>query len=256
MPYAWLGVAKTQSGIELRQFDQQKQKTTTANLKNNKIWLRAHCDFDTEKAMFSYSTDGQNFTDVGEEFIMIFQGRTFQGVRYSLFNYNATGAEGGYADFNSFVVDEPRPHGLTQPIPYGKTISLYSLADNTVLANWKDFVRPLAANDKQSQGNKRQFKVVDAGNGRIALQSVADGGWVTVKGNGGMAEVRIEKERAGDASVFQWQDMQRGDLMLMSLQTHRYLYAGPHAEDLCSADAPGTRPDRKDGACFVWKVEE
>ncbi len=256
MPYAWLGAVKSKDGFELRQYDQQKQKVLNVPLKNKQVWLRAHCDFDTEKAMFSYSTDGKSFTNIGEEFIMIYQGRTFQGVRYSLFNYNTSGVNGGYADFNSFIVDEPRPRGLTKPIPYGKVISLHSLADSTVLANWKGFVRPLAANDKLAQGSKQQFKVVDAGNGRIALQSVVDNGWVTVKGSGGMAEVRIDKERSGDASIFQWQDMQRGDLMLMSLQTHRYLYAEPFARDLSSADAPGTRPDRKDGVCFVWKIEE
>ena len=71
-----------------------------------------------------------------------------------------------------------------------------------------------------------------------------------------MAEVRIEKEEKGEASQFQWQDMLRGDLMLMSLYTHKYLFADPHAKSLCSADAPGARPDRKDGACFSWTIIE
>ncbi|MCK4297308.1 MAG: hypothetical protein KAX28_11725 [Candidatus Marinimicrobia bacterium] len=56
----------------------------------------------------------------------------------------------------------------------------------------------------------------------------------------------------GEASTFQWQDMLKNDLMLMSLKTHRYLYADPNAGSLCSADSPGTRPDRKDGSRFVW----
>lgn len=66
--------------------------------------------------------------------------------------------------------------------------------------------------------------------------------------------MRIEKEEKGDASLFQWQDMLQGDLMLMSLATHKYLFADPNARSLSSADAPGTRPDRKDGSCFVWKL--
>ena len=98
--------------------------------------------------------------------------------------------------------------------------------------------------------------MLDRGNGRVALQSVADNGFVTVKGKGGMAEVRIEREEKGDASLFQWEDMLRGDLMLMSLATHRYLFVAPDAGDLCSADSPGTRPDRKDGSCFTWRIAE
>jgi len=125
-----------------------------------------------------------------------------------------------------------------------------------VLVNWKDFVRPVPAGNKLAQGNARLFRVIDKGNGRVALQSVADNGFVTVKGMGVMAEVRIEKEEKGEASQFQWQDMYHGELMLHSLYTHRYLFADPHAGSLCSADAPGTQPDRKDGACFSWTIVE
>jgi len=187
---------------------------------------------------------------------MVYSGRTFQGVRYGLFNYNTTGKEGGVADFNDFIVDEPRSFALTRPIPYDKEITLMSLADSTVLANWKGFVRPVSARSKLVKDNAIKFRVIDRSNGRIALQSVADGGWVTVRNLGGMADVRIEKEPQGDASLFQWQDMQRGDLMLLSLFTHRFLFADPFAESLCAANAAGTRPDRKDGVCFSWAVIE
>ncbi|GAA3920441.1 glycoside hydrolase 43 family protein [Chitinophaga oryziterrae] len=256
LPYAWIGVTKKAGGFEIQQFDQQTGKLNVAKLNGTRIWLQAHCNFDSEKALFSYSIDGKNYTRLGDEFIMIFQGRTFQGVRYSLFNYNTLNKEGGYVDFNSFIVDEPRPHGLTKPIPYGKIITLTSLADSTVLVNWKNFIRPVPSSEKPAQGDNAKFRVVDRGNGRIALQSVANGGWATVTGIGTMAEVRIEKDEKGEDSQFQWQDMLRGDLMLMSLYTHKYLFADPNAKSLCSADAPGTRPDRKDGACFYWTIVE
>ena len=55
---------------------------------------------------------------------MIFQLKTFQGVRYSLFHYNDRGAPGGCADFDRFTVAEPHPRGLMQPIPLGRTVSL------------------------------------------------------------------------------------------------------------------------------------
>jgi xylan 1,4-beta-xylosidase len=256
LPYAWIGVNNNNGTSEIKQFDQQTGKVIIEKVNAARLWLRVHCNFDTEKAIFSYSTDGNIFHLMGDTTIMVFQLRTFQGVRFSLFNFNTNGVEGGFADFNNFIVQEPRAHGLTKPIPYGKTIVLTSLADSTVLVNWKDFVRPVSINAPFSEGKASRFRVLDRGNGRIALQSLVDSGFVTVKGLGGMAEVRIEKEEKGEASLFQWQDMLRGDLMLMSLATHKYLFADPNARSLTSADAAGARPDRKDGSCFTWQIIE
>ena len=266
LPYAWLGIAKTATGFELQQFDLTTGKVISVTdipaLKVDKksksatIWLQVNCDFDIDKASFSYSEDGTNFRKIGDEFVMVYQLKTFQGVRFSLFNYNTNGVNGGYADFNSFEVYEPQPGGLTQPIPYGKTIQLTSLGDNAVLVNWRGFVRPVGRNSPFAKENASYFQVIDKGNGRIALKSVSSGGFVTVNGLGLMADVRIEPQEQGDASTFQWQDMLRGDLMLMSLKTHRYLFADPFAGSHTSADSPGTRPDRKDGSCFSWKIVE
>ena len=254
VPYEWIAVSKRGSVTEVNYFDQQSDKKSTQAVNGSRIWLRTYCDFITEKASFAFSTDGSYFQPIGDTTVMPYSLRTFQGVRYCLFNFNTTGKEGGWADFNDFDVYEARPHGLTQPIPYGKLITLTSLADSTVLVNWKGFVRPVAATDRFAAGRVSQFRAVDKGNGRIALQSVADGGFVSVKGAGLMGELRIEKEEKGEASLFQWQDGLQGDLMLMSIATHKYLFADPHAKSLCSADAAGTRPDRKDGSCFSWKV--
>jgi beta-xylosidase len=253
-PYVWLGVTKKSISAFIKVFNQQNGKADSALITSKKVWLQVHCNFDTDKALFSYSVDGTNFKTLGDTVIMPYQLRTFQGIRYALFQFNTKGVNGGYADFNDFTVDEPRSKGLTKPIPYNKIITLTSLADSTVLVNWKDFVRPVATTDPLANGKQAQFKVLDRGNGRIALQSVADNGFVTVKSAGGMAQVRIEKEDSGDASLFQWQDMLKGDLMLMSLSTHKYLFADPGAKSLTSADAAGTRPDRKDGACFFWTI--
>ncbi len=256
LPYAWIGVVKSGNAIEIRQFDQQKNTPVIAPFAGNRLWLRVHCNFDINKAIFSYSTDGITFNPLGDSVIMPFQLRTFQGVRFALFNFNTTGTTGGHADFNNFIVEEPRPRGLTSPIPAGQLITLTSLADSTLLVNWKNFVRPVAANASFAHGTAARFRVLDRGNGRIALQSVLDSGYVTVKGLGGMAEVRIEKTEQGEASLFQWEDMLRGDLMLLSIFTNRYLFADPNAKSLTSADSPGTTPNRKDGSCFSWQIVE
>lgn len=254
LPYAWIGIVKNDNGHILQFYNQQEQKRINIQTDKNILWLRAHCNFDTDIGRLSYSFDGTTFHDIGGDIIMPYQLRTFQGVRYALFNFNTSGKEGGYADFNSFRVIEPRCKGLTRPIPNGKIITLQSLADSTILVNWRNHVRPVEINSRFAEGKATHFRVIDKGNGRIALQSLLNGGFVTVKGNGGLAEVRIEAKEKGDASLFQWQDMLKGDLMLMSLFTHRYLFADPHARSLCLANARGARPDRKCGACFVWET--
>jgi hypothetical protein len=254
VPYEWIGISNTNDTIEVKHLDQQTNKLSSNIVNSSRVWLRVNCDFFTEKAWFSYSTDGSAFHSIGDTSIMPYSLRTFQGVRYCLFNFNTEAREGGYADFDNFIVDEPRYRGLTQPIPYGKSITLTSIADSTILINWKGFVRPVSATDPLVKGNVAGFRILDRGKGRIALQSLSDSGFVTVKGNGLMAEVRIEKEEHSDASLFQWQDMLKGDLMLMSLATHKYLFADPQAKSLSSADSPGARPDRKDGSCFTWRI--
>lgn len=252
-PYGWIGIIHTNGGYEIQQLDQRTNQFQQRSIDAARVWLRVHCNFDTELAEFSYSTDGKNFTPLGAEFIMAYQLKTFQGVRFALFNYNVKGAEGGTAAFDRLDVNEPRPHGLTKPIPYSEMVTFMNLADSTVLVNWNNCLRPVPMSHQLAGSATSRFKVIDKGSGQIAQQSELGGGLVTATGNGTMSEVRIQKVDAGEASTFQWQDMMRGDLMLMSLRTYRYLSVDPYAGSLCSADSPGCRPDRRDGSCFVWE---
>jgi beta-xylosidase len=254
LPYAWIGIVKNEKEHLLQFYNQQEEKRIDININQTRVWLRAHCNFDTDIGKLSYSLDGENFQEIGGKIIMPYQLRTFQGIRYALFNFNIKGKDGGFADFNYFEVAEPRCKGLSRPIPYNKIITLTSIADETTLVNWRNFVRPVDPGSNFAEANESHFRVLDRGNGRVALQSVKTGGYVTVKGNAGLAEVRIEAEDKGNASTFQWQDMLKGDLMLLSLYNHRYLFADPNAGSLCSADARGAQPDRKGGACFSWEI--
>src|SRR5439155_15849776 len=164
-PYAWIGVSRNADGFELQQFDQTTGKVVQAPFKGGRVWLRAHCDFFAEKATLSYSIDGKTFEPLGNEFTMIFQGRTFQGVRYSLFNFNTGGAPGGYADFDRFTVDEPRPTGFTRPIPAGKTIVLSDIRGGSALAVNGDALVGMP----ESAATK--FKVLGLPLGRVSLQA-------------------------------------------------------------------------------------
>jgi beta-xylosidase len=151
-PYGWIGVRRTASGLALQQYDQLVDSTEAVPLRANRVWLRVECDFLTERARFSYSTDGTRWTPFGRPFTMAFQLKTFQGVRFSLFHYNANGAPGGVADFDSMRVDEPNPRGLMRPIPIGRTIALQAAGRETAF----------------SVGGQQSFAVVDRGLGRVA----------------------------------------------------------------------------------------
>jgi hypothetical protein len=219
----------------LEQFNQLTGETSRVPLETNRVSLRAHCDFLKEKATFSYSTNGQTFEPLGGEFTMIFQLKTFQGVRYSLFHYTQEDAPGGHADFDAFTVDEPHPRGLMRPIPYGQTIALKGFGEGLPL----------------TVGGESRFKVVDRGSGRVALQT--ERGLVSVTSSDSRNRVALTTGNPTDAETFQWTENVFGDLILLSLATHRHLRVDPDSRAV-TADHPGPKPDRKDGSCFVWEV--
>ncbi|HCD52101.1 MAG TPA: glycoside hydrolase, partial [Balneolaceae bacterium] len=252
LPYAWLGAEPTANGLTITQFDQRTGKTVSVEVAGKKIWLRTHSDFDRDLSWFSYSTDGKEYHAIGTEFEMVYQLKTFQGVRFGLFAYNQTGREGGVARFLDFKVDEPRAERT--PIPDGKTIKLTNFADSSVVVVWRNMLRPVSANNPLAQSDAALFKVIDQGLGRVSLYSVAQQGFVTVSGLGHLAEIKITKQHYDDASDFQWIDMLRDDLMLLSLKTHRYLHTDPHTSHPYSALSPGAEPNRKGGAVFQFKL--
>ncbi|WP_395137637.1 family 43 glycosylhydrolase [Armatimonas sp.] len=233
-PYAWIGVRCKASGFTVEQYDKATGKVALAPLRDTRIWLRAECDFLTEKAKFSFSTNGKSFEPLGSEFKMVFQLKTFQGVRYSLFHYSTSGAAGGHADFVRFTLDEPLSRG-TKPIPYGKTITLTEVGSDRVLA----------------VGTVTQFRVLDRGQGRIALQSVE--GLVSVPTSDGSEPLVLKMGRISDAETSQWIETPRGELTLLSLTTQRYLRLAPDSGKLL-ADSTGGKRNQPDGSRFRWRT--
>lgn len=247
-PYVSLSIARTDRGFELRRYDEATEKSETLPLKTDHLWLRCDTDLDTDLGTLSYSSDGATFVRMGDEVDLTFNMKSFQGIRQSIFNYSTTGAPGGYVDIDSVTVDEPRPRGLTRPIPIGLSITLSSLADGSVLVVKEGHMQRVKADDPAAAGDAALLRVVDCGLGRIALQ--AKDGYVSVVDEG--RTVTIKAGEPGTAETFQWIDMLRGDTALMSLATHRYLLATPGQHGAVTADHPGPRPDRKDGSCFTW----
>lgn len=234
-PYAWIGVRRGDDGAWLEQFDQTTGDTARVRLTAGRVWLRAEADFLTERTRFSYSTDGTRFAPLGAPFTTVFQLKTFQGVRYALFHYNARGAAGGHADFDAMRVDEPSPRSLTRPIPLGRTITLQRAGSDAALA---------------LDGASR-FTVVDRGLGRVALR-VGTRHLSVAPITDSTSAVSLRAGAPGDGQTFQWMETPYGALLLMSLATHRYLRVD--AGGRLGGDGRGAEPDPDDGTALRWQV--
>ena len=235
-----------------------------------RVWLRVHCNFDTDRAEFSWSADGKTFTQVGTTWtIPAFQLTTFQGVRPSLFNFNTSGQPGGFADFDNYTVDEPRARGIEREIPVGKTVMFTSGADGSHLIAAYAGAGTVGADGRYvafdgelhsfafgasdpSPAPVAGFTVVDLGLGRVALRR-APGEFVSVDGEKTTLK-KLGTTQPGPAETFQWVNLMRGDMMLMSLTNHRYLTTQPNTDGPVTVTALGASPARKSGAEFKWKV--
>ena len=267
-PYAWIGVAKTADGSTLQLFQgsgggrrgggaaQVRAPTVgTTNLPEH-LWLRVHCNFDNDEAVFSWSADGQQFTPLGDPFTMTFQLTTFQGVRPALFNFTTSGQPGGYADFDNYVVEEPRARGIEREIPVGKTITLTSGADGSVLAaeTQSNLLVNIPGDTSGAIPQNAKFQVIDLGLGRVALKA-ANGRFVSAAEEA-LTLTDLAGQNPGNAESFQWVNLMRGDTMFMSLTNHRYLATKPNEPGPVTITATGPRPARKGGAEFKWKAVE
>jgi xylan 1,4-beta-xylosidase len=237
LPYATVGVEKGAGGMEVVSYDQRRNQAARVKMPGTRVWLRADCDFLTERARFSYSFDGVTFTPIGDEVVLVYQTFTFQGVRYGLFSYNKTGAEGGFADFDSIDVYQPHTRGLMRPVPYGRSIRLAAFQATTGLT---------ASGERLASGVPSKFEIVDRRLGRVALRTGRR--YVTVAKDGG---VTLAAGQPGTAQNFQWIETPTGELVLMSLATNRFLRIDPKTREI-RADSPGPMPDNSDGARFIW----
>ncbi len=272
-PYAWIGAVKSAEGTTLQMYSSPnmsrgRRGASAAAVPDNpptigpanppsRLWLRVHCDFDTDQAVFSWSVDGKEFTPLGNPFTTTFQLTTFQGVRPSLFHYNTSGQPGGYIDFDNYAVDEPRARGIEREIPMVKTITLASGADGSFLAadtQNNALVNVAADPDKPAPQNTR-FQIIDVGLGRVAFKA-ANGKVVSVAGPQSVVLRDLGGAKPGDAESFQWVNLMRGDTMLMSLTNHQYLATQPNSPGAVTANALGASAARKSGAEFKWKTVE
>jgi beta-xylosidase len=239
LPWRTLGVRREGGKLAIEFRDQLGDKRVRVPFTGGRVWLRADADYLTEKAHFEYSLDGRKFVAIGDPFVMAFQLKTFQGIRYALFAYNDGGRAGGFADFDSFAVAEPNAKGLIHPIPLGRSVTLTLLGTKLALAEHETSIVA------REGGEPLRFRLVDLGQGGVAL--AAGGGHLSINASG---DAWLKPGDAGKAERFQWMETIYGEPMLLSLASERYLTVDP-ASGQVSATSPGARADRADHARFV-----
>jgi beta-xylosidase len=234
-PFAWIGVERAAGKTHLAVYDDQTERAERRDIAGSRVYLRADCDFITERATFSYSLDGKEYMPLGEPVTLVFQLGTFQGIRYSLFAYNSSGANGGTAAFDSFEVRQPHPRGLMRPIPFGKRVRFASVHGDQGLG---------VQGDALAAGRPEPLLVRDMKLGRVALAYGAR--FVSIAPDGSAS---LERRAPAEAESFQWMETPNGDLVLMALATHRFLRIDPATRRIV-ADSPGPLPDGSDGTRF------
>ena len=250
VPCSWLGVVKQGKTLTLRCFEQLTNDTvdTSVSLPDGKIWLRMIGDYDNDQAQYAYSTDGTSFQTLGRMMPLSYQLISFQGSRHALFAFNVNGKNGGFAEFDNFVVEEPCADRSAN-IPYGKTFRIINKATGLpATLEQHGYMYDTRANDRSQ---RTQFQIVDRGNGRVLLKCV-DGRYVKSYGEGMPGDVRFTNDEK-EAEVFLWQDYLGHDFMLFSLRNHRYLGKSPTTGSPYSMDFVGPDPARRNGSVLMWE---
>lgn len=249
VPCSWIGIVCDGKSQILRCFEQAINDTIDVQLeKTEKIWLRLVGHYDDNSSHYEYSLDGKEFKQMGREMPLSYQLISFQGSRAALFAFNVKGNNGGYAEFDNFIVEETKADRAGN-IPYGKTFRIINLATGRPMhAQPHGLMYDTRANDKSKQ---TQFHIIDKGNGKVILQC-EDGRYVFVSGYGLPGDVRLTKDE-DKAEVFLWQDYLNHEFMLMSMRTHKYIGKSPTTGSPYSMDFTGADPARRNGAVFRWE---
>lgn len=258
LPYAWVGLVNHEGKLQL-QWKQQQQEPVVADIAGKRVQFRVSTDLDQMWATFSYSTDGTQFTTIGDTLPLPYQLRIFQGSRYSLFCFHQC-AEGnsrdksyGFAEFDNFTVDEPMADRSAN-FPVDTVITLTNLADgNQLCATRRGICHRAYPGTRGYKAKDCQFYVHNRGNGRVVLEARNGMGYISITGMGLSADVRLVKE-PNEASLIQWQDMLRGQCMLLSLKTNCYIGCSPDKGEPYSARFTGSDPNRKNGCVFQFSV--
>ena len=250
IPCSWIGIVKDGQTFTLRCFEQLTNDTiiVPVGFADGKIWLRSIGEYDDNQAQYAYSTDGKEFKSIGRMMPLSYQLTTFQGSRHALFAFNIKGKNGGYAEFDNFMVDEPCAD-RSQNVPYDKTFRIINKATgHPANCDPHGILYDTRADDK---GPRTQFQIIKRGPGLVSLKCV-DGRYIKVYGEGLPGDVRFT-DKQDEAEIFLWQDYLNHDFMLFSLKNHRYIGKSPTTGSPYSMDFVGPDPARRNGSVLMWE---
>ena len=253
MPYSRLSVvADGNTAPTLQWYDQYGDRSQSLRLDSrNQLRLRVETDLEQNWALYSYSSAGSEFKVIGDTVPLAYQLKTFQGPRIALHAFNTAGTKGGYAEFDDFTVSEPMADRSAN-LPLNKTINLTNLGSGAPVAA---LPHGLLHPGTDINSADCRFQVLDRGNGMVVLKAVNGSGYLTITGKGLSGDVRLMPEES-PASLIMWQDMLRGQCMLLSMKTERFIGMDPRSGESYSADWAGCNPDRRDGTVFAWQICE
>ncbi len=252
IPYEWVGIGMKDGRKMLSFYDLGTDTGIERPWDGKKIYLRVTADLEHEWSQFSYSDDGETYHDIGDRLVVPYQTKTFQGARIALFAFNRDGHDGGYAEFDDFLVEEPLAD-RSGNVPFGKTVILCNLSNSQrMLAGDRRMVGSVWKGSADYDSDNCKFRVHDRGNGRVVLEAVNGKGFVTVAGLGMSGDLRLT-EREDEACLFMWQDMLHHQCMLMSLKTMRYVGLDPASGEPYAADWAGTSASRMSGTVLRWE---
>ena len=110
--YGFVGVERCDDQLRIvmrrarQKGDAEGVMVASIPLSQNVVYLKVCCDFrnKTDKAIFFYSLDGQDWHSIGDALQMAFDWPDFVGQRFALFYYS-TEQCGGHADFDFYKVN-------------------------------------------------------------------------------------------------------------------------------------------------------
>lgn len=184
-PHALIGMAQEAGRRRVVMINDGKE-VADAEISAERVHLR--CTANSHGiASFSYSTDGRQFTPIGNELVMQFSVRTFLGNRWSLFSFNrgSTSAT-GYADFDSFELNPIRPANdlsALETIPAARYDSEFG-TDTQRFAEKSPRQRVVDIDD----GDWLCFNHIDFGSGTVKQFTAR----ASAIGAGGSIEIRLE----------------------------------------------------------------
>ena len=147
------------------------------------------------------------------------------------------GPDASTPSVNDVLVDYVRVYqaGTTAPPPPGQTVDIRASANNTFVSAENAGASPLVAN-RTAASTWEQFRVIDNGDGTIALQAVINGGFVTV--DPASNQLIARSTAIGTAEKFRRVAQANGTVALQAVVNNQFVSADLNIGNVLVANRP------------------